>query len=213
MSASYAASADILKNIEGGYCMGAKCGTAASGETYRGIDRNQAGKTWPGWQYIDAWKRQYGQPKHNHFFTGTAGALINAAADQFWASWWNKYGIGRLTNQHLAAMFYAWLAQGQTRAMADINALAKKYGATQTSSTTITANAAAAINRNQAAVYSSLRKRIRDFYTSKGLTTLIKNRVDIFPVSISNTQAAAAGAAKAGGVFGWLAAMLGLSQI
>lgn len=214
MSATYKASANILAGMEGGYCNGIQCGTAASGETYRGIDRKQAGKAWKGWALIDAWKKQNGTVPYNYFFSikdGRIGPQINALADQFWAAWWNSYGIGKLENQHLAAMFYAWTAQGQTRAIQDINTLAKKYGAKTFSSRTITDNVAAVVNANLSAVYAALRARILAFYKSKGLTTISKNRVEVFPQSISNK--ATVTLAKSLGPLGWVAAAFGLSNL
>ncbi|MCA0381711.1 MAG: hypothetical protein LCH58_06090 [Bacteroidetes bacterium] len=200
--------------MEGGYCNGIQCGTAASGETYRGIDRKQAGKNWKGWALIDAWKKKKGNVPYNYFFSvkdGKVGPEINALADEFWAGWWNQYGIGKLQNQHLAAMFYGWSAQGQNRAMADINAIAKQFGAKQFSSTTITDNVAAAINANLASAYSLLRNRLLKFYKDRGLTSISKNRVEVFPVSISNKKTVTL--QKALGPLGWVAAAFGLSNL
>lgn len=191
MSASYKQSAAILAKMEGGYCNGSQCGTAASGETYRGIDRKQAGKTWKGWALIDAWKKKNGTVPYLYFFTindGPIGPQINALADRFWAAWWNQWGANKLQNQHLAAMWYAWSAQGPSRAIADLNTLAKKYGAKKTSNSTITDDVAKAINNNLAVVYGTLRARIAKFYDDKGLTTIRRNRVDVFPVTISNKK-------------------------
>lgn len=208
MSATYKASANILKQLEGGYCEGLSCGTAASGETYRGIDRKQSGKNWSGWSLIDAWKKSNGRPKNQSFFTGTAGQLIDNEVEKFWSAWWNKYGFAQLTNQHFAGMLFAWSAQGQNRALGDANRIAQSFGAKRISNSTLTPEAAAAINANVAAAYTTLRNRISKFYTDNRLQKIGKARLAPFPTSISNRPTS--GAATTGPL-SWIAAMVGLN--
>jgi hypothetical protein len=186
MSANYKASADILKRLEGGYCNGAECGTAASGETYRGIDRKQAGKNWPGWALIDQWKKTNGRPKYLSFFTGPIGALIDNEVEKFWSAWWNRYGLGQLTNQHFAGFLFAWSAQGQNRAIADANRIAQKYGAKKVNPSSLTPEAAAAINSNVSAAYTDLRSRVAKWYTDNKQAKIGKQRLAVFPTSIAN---------------------------
>jgi hypothetical protein len=224
MSATYTAGANTLKKIEGGYCRGGStCGTPQSGETYRGIDRVQQ-PGWPGWKLIDAYKRKYGTPKYNTYFTGIDGAMIDREVDKFWSAWWNGWGFGLLKNQYLAELLYTWSAQGPNRAIADINEIGKRFGAMITSTSKITPDVANAINKNLAAAYQFARTRIITWYKTKypnDYQKFVGPRVNVFPVAIQVQPTvppkqiipATPKPASSKSLWGWFAGLFSLATI
>lgn len=219
MSATYKAAANTLKIIEGGYCSGGlACGSAESGETYRGIDRGK-NPQWTGWKLVDAYKRQYGTPKKYSFFSGTLGTQINTEVEKFWTAWWNQYGFNLIRNQYLAELLYTWCAQGPNRAMADINQIGTSFGAKKISSYSITQEVAAAINENLAKAYQDARNKIIAWYKANRKSdyqVFINTRVNIFPISISNQQTQSAGivaAGASGSILSWLAGLFATTLI
>lgn len=209
MSASYQLAQSKLEPIEGGYCIGWECGTAGSGETYRGIDRKQHPE-WSGWKLVDQYKKQFGRPKKQGKFTGMLGDAINTEVIIFYVAFWNSMGLGNINNQTLANLIYTFIVQRQYAAVAVINSVAKLLGATTLSKYKITPQAAAAIELNVSNGYSLTRNAIIAHYNGlKNGATYIKNRVNIYPATLTGSAAQ-----PAQNNAGWLAAFFaGLTMI
>lgn len=160
MSATYKGSMVILSLVEGGYCVGKECGSANSGETYRGIDR-KFHASWPGWKIIDAYKKKYGRPKRGSFIKDPA---LDIAVEQFYNTFWLDRGMNNFKNQTLAALVWALIVHRQNMGIAHINSVAKSMGATKFSSTSITANVAQSIERGMPNSYAVVWKSIENYY-------------------------------------------------
>lgn len=184
---NYKSAATITKQIEGGYCPGGlSCGGSASGETYRGIDRNyQSG--WSGWQFVDQYKSRYGAPKlYGHFIKdATLQRKIDESVESFYQGWWQNKGFNLFTNQHIANLLYAFVIHRENAAMNVINSVARDLGA-RIIGNRITGDVAAALERNPGTGYELLRNAIIRHYNSlKNGSSFIKNRVNIFPNQIA----------------------------
>lgn len=212
MASNYKGAMSYVKPIEGGYCVGVECGSANSGETYKGIDR-KFHPSWKGWTYIDQYKKQYGRPAWNkHFDKGTLAPLIQGAVEDFYQSFWEKKGLANINNQLLASLVFAFIVHRENAGIATLNSLAKKLGAKSLRSTSITPDAANYIEKNIISGYANVRAAIINHYNNlKSGATYIKNRVTIFPASISSATVNQA-AKKPTNVIGWIAALFGLSK-
>ena len=186
MSATYKGSMVALAPIEGGYCVGIECGSSNSGETYRGIDRKYQPQ-WAGWKIIDAYKKKYGRPKYGSFIKDPS---LDAAVAQFYTTFWNNKGMANFRNQTLAGLLWALVVHRENKGIAHINAVAKKMGAKQFSSNSITANVAQSIERGLPGSYEVVWNSLKAYYKQfKNGNTFIKNRVEVFPASLVNKPA------------------------
>lgn len=208
MPANYQQAQTQLEPIEGGYCLGAECGTGASGETYRGIDRGQQPQ-WTGWKLVDQYKKQFGRPKFQKRFTGPLGAAIDTEVIKFYTAYWNNHGLNLFTNQALTNLVFPFIVHRQYAGVDVINKVGQQLGAKTVNKYKITPQVATAIEMNVANGYNLVRTAIIAHYnsltknTAKVRATFIQNRVNIFPTTISNNTAAA-GAGILAALFGSL---------
>lgn len=216
MMADFNHAMKYLETMEGGYWAGGVFNGKRSGETYRGIDRlQQKGKPAALWAAIDQYKKTIGTPKRGEYFKGTLGELINNEVDKFTLAWWNNTGMHHFKNSTLAALCHAFIYHSYRFPI--INAVAKKFGATKTSTSKITPEVAAALEKNLPAGYEATRTALIKYYNAidpKG--TFIENRIKPFPTKLTTAAAATALTVAAGssvGLFSWIAALLGLSKL
>lgn len=187
MTANFVKAATALGPIEGGYCKGGMaCGSRASGETYKGIDRNFH-KSWPGWVVIDNFKRRYGPIKHNAVIKDAQ--LDKLVLDFYQKNFWVGYGINNIKNQTLADLVYTYIVQRPAKGIAEFNKVARELGATRTLGSRLTPEAVMAVEANVLQGYVRVRAALiasylRDFAKATA-EKYIRNRILVFPAVIS----------------------------
>ena len=92
--ASFLIAYRITESYEGGY---ANVVNDLGEETYRGISRKLC-KDWPGWPFIDEYKRKCGPPEQNYFFND----LTDWYVTDFYLDIWINEGFSELENQAIA---------------------------------------------------------------------------------------------------------------
>ncbi len=103
--ASFAQGHLLTQKNEGGYASAAFAASIgdSGGQTYRGIARNP-NPNWIGWNFIDTYIRNYGEPAHNTYINS---AQLDQMVDDFYKTTiWDKIKLDQVSSQSVANVLF-----------------------------------------------------------------------------------------------------------